>query len=162
MKWACLIVLGLAAGGCAKQPTMRLHHAEINRVQIAFPPRLDVQMTVVMDVYNPNRYDVAIREMHGNVTIYDRVTPIDFRPGGDGVWLASKQTTKVRVPVSLPLDLAFQIARDALSKPVVYHVVGKADVTATRSMTIERDDYAFDAKGEITREHIESSIALGL
>jgi hypothetical protein len=162
MKLACIFVLCAVASGCAKQPTMKLHHAEINRVQLGFPPTLDVQMTVVMDVYNPNRYDVAIRAMRGTVTIYDRATAIDFRPAGEGVWLGAKRTTQVRVPVSLPLPFALRIARDALGRPVPYHVVGRADVTASRSMTIERDDYGIDARGKITRQHIEASIALGL
>ncbi|MDF2697390.1 MAG: hypothetical protein K0S65_5773, partial [Labilithrix sp.] len=70
-----------ATNGCAKKPTMKVHHAEMQGVQFGFPPSVAVQMTVVMDVFNPNSYDVAIRGMRGTVTFHDRYTmPIDFRP----------------------------------------------------------------------------------
>ena len=42
---------------------------------------------------------------------------------------------------------------------VPYHVVGKADVTATRSLKVESDDYSVDERGEIARQVIEQSIA---
>lgn len=153
-----LVALGVA--GCASKPTMKLHHAEVSGVQLGFPPQLMVQMTVVLDVHNPNSYDVAVRAMRGTVTFHDRYTmPVDFHPGGEGVWLPSKQTTQVRVPTSVPVDLALRISREAAVGTVPFRVVGKADVTATRSLKIESDDYSVDEKGEITRQQIESSIA---
>lgn len=155
-----LLFLVLASAACAKKPTMRVHHAEVSGVQVGFPPSLAVQMTVVMEVHNPNGYDVAIRAMRGTVTFHDRYAmPIDFRPGGEGLWLPSDQTTVVRVPVAVPVDLALRLTREALTGIVPYHVVGKADVTATRSLKIERDDYSVDERGHITRQQIDASIA---
>lgn len=156
-----LLVFALAfVVGCAKKPTMRVHHAEVSGVQLGFPPSLSVQMTVVMEVHNPNGYDVAIRAMRGSVTFNDRYTmPIDFRPGGEGVWLPSDQTTTVRVPVAVPVDLALRLTREALTGTVPFHVVGKADVTATRSLKIESDDYSVDERGQITRQQIDASMA---
>jgi hypothetical protein len=146
--------------GCAKKPTMKVHHAEMQGVQFGFPPSVAVQMTVVMDVFNPNSYDVAIRAMRGTVTFNDRYTmPIDFRPGGEGIWLASDRTTQVRVPAAVPVDLALRITREAMTGVVPYRVVGKADVTATRSLKVESDDYSVDERGEISRQVIEASIA---
>ena len=128
-----LSLLVAATNGCAKKPTMKVHHAEMAGVQFGFPPSLAVQMTVVMDVFNPNGYDVAIRAMRGQVTFNERYTmPIDFRPGGEGVWLGSDRMTQVRVPTAVPVDLALRITREAMTGVVPYHVVGKADVTATR------------------------------
>jgi hypothetical protein len=156
-------VFGLLAGGlvsCAKKPTMKVHHAEVTGVQFGFPPTVAVQMTVVMDVFNPNGYDVAVRAMRGTVTFYDRYSmPIDFRPGGEGVWLPSNQTSQVRVPVAVPIDLAMRLTREAYGGTVPYHVVGKADVTATRSLKIESDDYSVDERGQIARQVIDQSIA---
>jgi hypothetical protein len=149
-----------ATNGCAKKPTMKVHHAEMQGVQFGFPPTVAVQMTVVMDVFNPNSYDVAIRAMRGTVTFNDRYSmPIDFRPGGEGIWLASDRTTQVRVPTAVPVDLALRITREAMTGTVPYHVVGKADVTATRSLKIESDDYSVDERGQISRQVIEASIA---
>jgi hypothetical protein len=157
---AVVLLLVLCPIGCARKPTMKVHHAEISGVKLGFPPALAVQMIVVMDVYNPNSYDVAIRAMRGTVTFHERYPlPIDFQPGGEGVWLASKQTTQVRVPAAVPIELALRITREALGGSVPYHVVGKADVTATRSLKIESDDYSVDERGEIARQVIEQSIA---
>ena len=85
--------------------------------------------------------------------------PIDFKAAGDGVWLPASQTTQVRVPVAVPVDLALRITHGAISGTVPYHVVGKADVTATKSLKIEKDDYSVDEKGELARNVIEQSIA---
>ncbi len=157
---AVLALVTAGTSGCAKKPTMKVHHAEMQGVQFGFPPSLAVQMTVVMDVYNPNSYDVAIRAMRGTVTFLDRYTmPIDFRPGGEGVWLASDRTTQVRVPTAVPVDLALRITREAMTGVVPYHVVGKADVTATRSLKIESDDYSVDERGQISRQVIDASLA---
>ena len=158
MLVALLPLLLAAPSGCAKKPTMKVNHAEMQGVQFGFPP--SVQMTVVMDVNNPNSYDVAVRGMRGTVSFFDRYTmPIDFRPGGDGVWLASNTTTQVRVPASVPVDLALRITQEALAGKVPFHVVGKADVTATRSLKVEKDDYSIDERGEVSRQVIEASIA---
>ena len=153
-----LVIAG--TNGCAKKPTMTVRHAEVQGVQFGFPPSVAVQMTVVMDVFNPNSYDVAIRAVRGTVTFHDRYTmPIDFRPGGEGVWLGSDRTTQVRVPTAVPVDLALRITREAMTGVVPYRVVGKADVTATRSLKIESDDYSVDERGQISRQVIEASIA---
>ncbi|HVH44925.1 MAG TPA: LEA type 2 family protein [Labilithrix sp.] len=157
---ACLSLLAVFTNGCAKKPTMKVHHAEMAGVQFGFPPSVAVQMTVVMDVFNPNGYDVAIRAMRGQVTFHDRYSmPIDFRAPGEGVWLPADRTTQVRVPASVPVDLALRITREALTGVVPYRVIGKADVTATRSLKIESDDYSVDERGQIARQQIEASIA---
>ena len=117
-------------------------------------------MDVVLDVHNPNSYDVAIRAVRGTVTFYDRYTlPVSFAPGGDGVWLAADRTTQVRVPSDVPIDLALRITREATFGTVPYRFVGKADVTATRSFKLESDDWSVDERGAIQRQVIEQSIA---
>src|SRR5207247_10737744 len=100
-------------------------------VSVGFPPSaVGLQMMVVLEAYNPNSYDVALRAMHGTASFEDRYSvPIDFRPDGEGVWLRSEQTSVVRVPVVVPADIALRIALEALADTVPYHVVGKADVT---------------------------------
>lgn len=160
MLVALLSFLVVLVNGCAKKPTMKVRHAEMQGVRLGFPPSAAVQMTVVMDVFNPNSYDVAIRAMRGTVSFFDRYSmPIDFRPGGEGIWLAADRMTQVRVPTTVPVDLALRITSEALTGTVPYHVVGKADVTATRSLKIESDDYSVDERGEISRQVIEASIA---
>jgi hypothetical protein len=160
VKTRFLLLALLAVAACAKKPTMKVHHAEVTGVQLGFPPQLAVQMTVVLDVFNPNSYDVAVRGMRGTVSFFERYTlPIDFRPGGDGVWLASDRITQVRVPVAVPVDLALRLTREAYTGSVPYRVTGHADVTATRSFKIEKDDYTVDERGEVSRQVIEQSVA---
>ncbi len=156
-----LLASGLSLlAACASKPTMKVNHAEVTGVQVGFPPQLQMQMTVVMEVHNPNSYDVAIRAMRGNVTYFNSISqPINFQPGGDGVWLPANQTTMVRVPVTIPIGLAIQLTQQAVTGTVPYHVIGKADVTATRTLKMEKDDYSVDETGTIQRQVIEQSIA---
>ena len=159
LAWLVLIGLALSAG-CAKKPTMTLRHAEVRGVQIGFPPSLGVELTTVIDVYNPNGYDVAIRAVRGTVTFSERYTlPIDFRPQGAGAWLTSNATTQTRAPASVPAELALRLVQEAYATPMVpFHIVGHADVTATRSFKIEKDNYSFDERGALLRQHIEASL----
>ncbi|WP_146652195.1 LEA type 2 family protein [Labilithrix luteola] len=155
-------LVALTQTGCASKPTMHLKHAEVSGMRIAFPPSVGVVMTSVVDVYNPNSYDVAIRAMRGQVIIADRYTlPIDFRPTGDGLWLASSATTTVRVPVTVPMDLALQLLRETYTSPVVtFRVMGSADVTATRTFKLEKDDYSVDERGTFTRQQLELALQM--
>ena len=139
---------------------MKLNHAEISGMSLGFPPQVGVVMTMVIDVYNPNSYDVAIRAMRGNATLADKYTlAIDYRPGPDGVWLGSNATTTMRVPVSVPLDLALQLLRESYASPTVsFHVVGTADVTASRTFQIEKDNYSVDETGTFSRQQLELAI----
>jgi hypothetical protein len=155
-----LALCAVGVSGCASKPTMKLNHAEISGVQIAFPPSVGVVMTIVLDVYNPNSYDVAVRAMRGTATMANKYTlPVDFRPGGEGVWMAANATTSMRVPVTVPVDLALTLLRESYTSPVVpFHVVGAADVTATRTFKIEKDNYAVDEVGSFSRDQLAMAI----
>jgi hypothetical protein len=138
---------------------MHLNHAEVSGVQVAtFPPSLGVLMTVVVDVYNPNSYDVAVRAMRGQVMMAERYPlPLEYRPPGDGVWLSAGTTTSVRVPIVMPIELALALLREAYAAPTIgYRLIGTADVTGTRTLQIERDNYSVDERGTITRQQIEA------
>ncbi len=154
---------GVGASGCASKPTMRLNHAEVSGMTLGFPPSLSVVMTVFVDVYNPNSYDVAIRAVRGTVVLANRYTlPMDWRVPGEGVWLTADATTSVRVPVQIPVDLAMAILREAYQAPSVsYRFMGRADVTATRTFKVEKDDYAVDESGWIPRQQIENALRMG-
>jgi hypothetical protein len=44
--------------------------------------------------------------MRGQVVMGNNYSlPVDFRPPGNGVWLASDGTTSVRVPINIPLRI---------------------------------------------------------
>jgi len=156
---ACFAALSWC--GCVSKPTMHLNHAEISGAQLAtFPPGIGIVMTVVVDVYNPNSYDVAIRAMRGQVVMGNNYSlPVDFRAPGNGVWLAAERTTSVRVPISIPLDLGLALLRDSAAAPFIpYRLTGRADVTASSTFRIESDDYAVDEQGTISRQQIAEII----
>ena len=153
-------VLALTQTGCAKKPTMKLNHAEISGLNVGFPPSLAVVLTSVVDVYNPNSYDVAVRAMRGQITIMNRYTlPLNYVAENNGVWLAAGRTTSMRVPVSIPVDVALQLARETLMTPTIqFHVVGKADVTASRTFQIEKDDYSVNETGSFQSQSLQLTL----
>jgi hypothetical protein len=155
-----LVALLVLTTGCAKKPTMTLKHATVSGVQIGFPPSLGIVMNAVLDVTNPNGYDVAIRAMRGTVVLANRYTlPIDYRAPGDGLWLASDATTTVQVPIAIPVDLALALLRESqMSLQIPFRITGRADVTATRTFKIEKDDYAVDEVGAISRAQVEQTM----
>jgi hypothetical protein len=149
--------LALGSSACVSKPTMHLNHAEISGVSLAtLPPSIDVVMTIVLDVYNPNGYDVAVRAVRGQTLLAGRYPiNVEYHAPGDGLWLPSKQTTSVRVPMSVPVPLAFQLVQESFQAPAIpYRFQGKADVTATRSFKLEKDDYDVDEDGIVTREQM--------
>jgi hypothetical protein len=153
-------LVGVSGAGCASKPTMRLNHAEVTGVQIAFPPSLAVVMTVVVDVYNPNSYDVAIRAVRGQLFLANRYSmPVDFRANQDGIWLRSDAWTRIGVPVVVPAQLALAVVRESYTQLMIpYRFAGRADVTATRTFRLEKDDYSVDEMGFISRQQIEAAI----
>lgn len=133
---------------------MKLNHAEISGVVLGNPP--SVQMTIVMDVYNPNSYDVAVRAVRGQTIMAGKYPiDVDFKAPEGGIWMTSSQTSQLRIPLLIPMALGFQLLQEAAMSPSIgYRFVGKADVTGTRTFAIEKDDYAVDELGTITREQI--------
>jgi hypothetical protein len=149
-------LFALGCSGCVSKPTMHLNHAEISGVSLGLPPNIALEMTIVLDVYNPNGYDVAVRAVRGQTLMADRYPiAVDYRAPGEGLWLPAKQVTPVRVPMTVPVPLALQLVQESWTSPVIpYHFQGKADVTATRSFKLEKDDYGVDEEGTVTREQM--------
>lgn len=139
---------------------MRLRYAEVTGVRVSFPPALGVLMKLVVDVYNPNSYDVAVRAVRGRVTMADRYAmPVDFKAQGDGIWLPAGRTTQVAVPVDVPIQIALAVLRESTATAEIpYRFVGRADVTATRTFELEKDDYSVDARGTVSRKQIQDAV----
>jgi hypothetical protein len=156
--------LALTSTACVSKPTMKLNHADISGVRVSFPPSVGVLMTVVIDVYNPNSYDVAVRAVRGQVLMGNRYSmPVDFKANGDGVWLPSGRTTSIGVPVDVPVNIGLAVVKEAYMSPSIpYRFSGRADVTATRTFKLERDDYAVDETGFISRQQVEQALPFGM
>ncbi len=120
-------------------------------------------MTIVVNVHNPNSYDVAVpRGPRPGRARRPCQLPVDFRADGDGQYGSrSDRTTQVRVPVGVPVDLGFQLLRETLTSPVIpYRFSGRADVTATRTFRLEADDYSVDDHGVVARNQIETALGI--
>lgn len=145
---------------------MHLNHAEISGLNVGFPPSVSVVLTSVVDVYNPNSYDVAIRAMRGTVSIQNGRynLPLNYVAEGNGVWLAADRITQVRIPVTMPVNVALELARETLTQSTIqFHVSGKADVTASRTFKIEKDDYSVNEFGVIPTQQLQLTLGgLGL
>jgi hypothetical protein len=157
-----LALAACASTGCVKKPEMHLDHAEITGVQMAtLPPSLGIVMVVVLQVYNPNSYDVAVRGVRGQAILAGQYPlPVAYQaPPPDGLWMPAGQTTAVRVPITMPIQLAFALVGQGLAAPTIeYRFTGVADVTASHTLQLEKDNYAVDESGSITREQMMAVI----
>jgi hypothetical protein len=146
---ALFLSVGLA--GCFAKPTMHVHHAEVQGVQITFPPSVGILMRVVMVIDNTSSADLLVRRFQGQVTLLGRYNiPVTVTPQ---TWLAAKQQTLMPVDVVIPLSTAIPLLRDSLNSPYInYQVVGSADVSATSSFEIQKDNYPINENGSIARQ----------
>jgi len=150
-RWAVLLlVTALVAGtGCVTQPAVTVHHAEVRGLS-AF----GLNVLIFLQIRNDNAFDVQVRNVHCNVVFGRGYTlgPIDFAPNQ---WLPSNQATLVPVPVSIPYQLVpALISETAGSFAIPYYVKGTADVTATRALGIERNNYPIDEGGAVPRQMV--------
>jgi hypothetical protein len=153
--------LALANAGCVHKPEMHLDHAEISGVQLGgVPPNLGIVMTVVINVYNPNGYDVAVRAVRGQTVFANQYPlPVTFQGPPDGVWMPAGQTTPVRVPIVVPVQLALLLVQQGMAQPTIpYRFTGSADVTASHTFQVEKDNYSVDETGTITRDQMMAVI----
>jgi hypothetical protein len=158
-----LAALATSTAACVQKPTMKLDHAEVSGVRVGFPPSLGVLMNIVVAVDNPNSYDLAVRGVRGQVVIANRYAlPVNFRAQGNGIWLRSGSISRLAVPVDIPVQLAVALLRDGMAAPTItYRFTGRADVTATSTFQLEKDDYAVDEWGIITRQQLAASLGWG-
>jgi hypothetical protein len=162
-SWFVALVVACASLGCAQKPTMHVNHAEISGLQFATVPP-GIAMNVVIDVYNPNGYDVAVRAVRGQTIFADQFPlAVYFQAPPEGVWLPAGQTTPIRVPMTLPMPLAWTLVQQGFASPTIpYRFVGTADVTATRTFQLEKDNYSVDERGALTRADMLAVIPASL
>jgi Late embryogenesis abundant protein len=156
---AAVLLLAGVCVACVHKPEVHLDHAEISGVTLAstppMPPSIAVVMTVVLNVYNPNSYDVAVRGVRGQAILAGQYPlPVQFQaPPPDGLWMPAGQTTAVRVPITVPIQLALTLVQQGVALPTIsYRFQGTADVTASHTFQLEKDNYEVDESGTITRD----------
>lgn len=147
LSWI-LAALALAAGssGCAKDPSMRLQGASVVKTDLS-----GVTLNVTLAVRNDNSFDVLVRDLRLEILL-DRshvLPPVAIAPN---VWLASDATTQLSIPVVMPWSVVTAL-RQGTSPTVTYHARGAANVTASRSLSID-DTYKIDQRGAFARSEL--------
>jgi hypothetical protein len=156
LRALALVFVALVLTACPRKPILELHSG---RLQSASP--LGIGFELEMRVNNENAFDVKIRNVRASVVIADRYALPQLHYNPDQ-WLGAGQTTIVRVPMVLPWPLvaplmATTVGRDRIS----YNVRGLIDVTAVRMLGIEKNDYAIDEKGSVSRAQLVVAAARG-
>jgi hypothetical protein len=153
---AILLLAMLFAVGCVREPSMDLHGARLQQVD---GQGLAIELT--MSVRNNNSFDVQLRNVRVDVTIAKnfRLPHVMVSPNQ---WLPSGETTLVRVPVAVPWEMVMPMLQASLASPTIpYRAVGVADVSATRTLEIDVDDYAIDRDGTVSRDELLAAALRG-
>ncbi len=156
LRWVVLLVLLGGLGGCVHEPTMRLHASGIRGVGTS-----GVLLNITMAVRNDNSFDVMVRNVTTDVTLAGRhrLPTVSFSPN---VWLPAGKTTLVTVPVAIPWgEVAPILATTATSSKVSYHAMSVADITATRALEININEYRLSEDGSFSRAELLAAAARG-
>lgn len=154
-----LLALSAVTTGCGpKDPIMRVNGSSIRGGQfvisaLPFPMvNGDALMEVNISAENPNGFDVQVRGVRGQVHMMNGryVLPVSMALGN---WLRADNTTTFNVPVRVPLGVGLNILRESVTMACIpYTVQGVADVTATSTFKLEKDNYPFNQAGCIPRQ----------
>ena len=143
---AIVAAASVVLGGCVSKPVLELYGARVAGVT---PQGVTLLMT--MKVNNDNSFDVKVRNVRANVSIQHQYM-LPYLQYDPEQWLASDASTLVPVPMTIPWQLVTPLLTTSVGSPMVqYHMHGFADVTATRLLQIERNDYMLDEDGAFSR-----------
>jgi hypothetical protein len=145
----CSVLLLCTTAGCIQDPTMQLHSAGVRGIS----PQ-GVLLNITMSVRNDNSFDILVRNVTTEVTLAGRhrLPTVVLSPNQ---WLRADTTTLVTVPVVIPWNQLAPIASTTLSTPQIsYHAIGVADVTATRALEIDVNEYALEEQGTFSRAEL--------
>jgi LEA14-like dessication related protein len=149
-------LLALFASGCFSEPSMKLYGA---RISGATP--YGVNLTMTMSVTNDNSFDVMVRDVRADVMLAKRyrLPTVVVSPN---IWLPANRTTSLQVPVNIPWSMIGPLVGAGIGSPTIeYRVWGSANVTATRSLEIDWDDYKLDKEGRFYRQELISAAGRG-
>lgn len=158
MRLLPLLTMGfvlLFGSGCVTEPAVKLYGARIAGVS----PQ-GVTLGVTMKVLNDNSFDIMVRGVRTNVTIGGTMLPpVQATPQQ---WLPAGRGTLVQVPVVIPWGVVTPLVQTTVtSSTIKYRMVGYADVTATRALEIDFDDYKFDQIGGFSRAELVMAAGRG-
>lgn len=150
----CALMLATLTVGCIKDPTMQLHSAGIRGASTQ-----GVLLNITMSVRNDNSFDIMVRNVTTDVTLAGRhrLPTVTHSPN---VWLPADKTTLVSVPVVIPWNQIGPIMATTITSPQVSYVArGQADVTATRALEIDVNEYELEEEGTFSRGELAAAVA---
>ena len=143
---AAFTTLASLACACVSQPVLELYGARVAGVT---PQGVTLLMT--MKVNNGNVFDVRVRNVRANVMLQHQYQLPYFQYDPEQ-WLASDASTLVSVPMTIPWGMCGPLLSTSVgSSTMNYHVHGLVDVTATRLLQVQRNDYMLDEDGAFSR-----------
>jgi LEA14-like dessication related protein len=149
--------LACVVAGCVREPTVKLHSARITGVE-----RGGVDFEMRLSIRNDNSFDVLLRDLRADFLMGRgyRVPTVQISPN---IWLPSDQTGLVRVPVVVPWQIIKPLIQETLgSATIPYRATGFANVTATRALEIDVDEYRIDQDGAFSRAELVTAALRGL
>lgn len=149
MRWLATLGLSaatlLAATGCST-PSVTLKNAAMRGAEVD-----GLRFDAMLEVHNPNNFDVQVRAVRANVHVENVVNPLPVIVSPN-VWVRANQSAVVAVPIKVPWGAVPRIVATTVSQSTVgFRVAGNADVTATSTFKIQQDGYRFNEEGELPR-----------
>lgn len=161
---AALGILALAtSSGCSpKAPLMRVNGAQIEGASIAMGlPGIGAIMRVYVLGENQNSFDIQIRGVRGEVQMLNGRyrLPVSMALG---TWLPSERTTPFNFSINIPVTVGIAILHESVTMACIpYTLQGVADVTATSTFRLDRDNYPISQNGCIPRQALLSAMPGG-
>lgn len=154
---ALTLVGALSLQGCApKNPQLRVQGANVTGAWITFPFAAGVRVDVVTSAENPNGFDLQVRNVRGQV-VFQNQNVIPINVPNLNMWLPAERTTTFAFPTAIPIDVGLRLL--SMNVPCIgYTVQGEADVTATSTFKLERNNYPFNQSGCIPRATLLNAI----
>lgn len=141
-----ILALAVPSSGCARDPSLRLQGASVVKTDLT-----GVTLNVTLAVRNDNSFDVLVRDLRLEILL-DRAHVLPPVQASPNVWLASDATTQLNIPVLMPWSVVTAL-RQGTSPTISYHARGAANVTASRTLSID-ESYKIDQKGAFARSEL--------
>ncbi len=124
---------------------------ELASVRITKATQLGVEATMQLKVTNTMPFDVKVKNVRAQVTVAERYALPYVRFDPDQ-WMPANSWVYVYVPALFPwASIAPLAAATITSDTIGYHVAGYVDVTATRLVGLQINDYTLDDDAQVSR-----------
>lgn len=156
--------LVMMSTGCSpKAPTMRVNGANFEGISatLGLPPTIGALLRIFVSGENENSFDIQIRGVRGDVIMLNGRYRLPVQTAV-GTWLPSDRATPFSFTVNVPVQTGFAILSDTVTMGCIpYSFQGVADVTATSTFRLDKDNYPVSQSGCIPRQSLLMAIPGG-